>query len=109
MPALLIETKKLTYVYPGQPESAPALKEINLKIYEGEYIALIGANVGQDYPAEAAKRSAATHFRRGVYWTTYPPAMKEPFSQIRSLCGMIFRTRTTRLSGPRWKKTLPSA
>ena len=38
----------------------------------------------------------------------YPPAMKEPFRRSFTLRDDLSE-RTTRLPGPRWKKTLPSA
>lgn len=40
----VIEIKHLTFTYAGRGDAEPALKDINLTIYEGEYVALIGLN-----------------------------------------------------------------
>jgi energy-coupling factor transporter ATP-binding protein EcfA2 len=40
----VIEIKDLTFKYTSKTESEPALKNINLTIYEGEYVALVGLN-----------------------------------------------------------------
>ena len=39
----IIEFKNLTFTYAGEGNE-PALKNINLSIYEGEYVALLGLN-----------------------------------------------------------------
>ena len=39
----IIEVKNLTYVYPGEPP-VTALKDINLTIYKGDFIGIIGQN-----------------------------------------------------------------
>ena len=40
----VIEFKELSFTYAGKGNTVPALKNINLTIYEGEYVALIGLN-----------------------------------------------------------------
>ena len=40
----VIEIKHLTFTYAGKGDAEPALKDINLTIYEGEYVALVGLN-----------------------------------------------------------------
>lgn len=40
----VIEIKDLSFTYAGKGDPEPALKNINLTIYEGEYVALIGLN-----------------------------------------------------------------
>ncbi|MBI9045356.1 MAG: ATP-binding cassette domain-containing protein [Anaerolineaceae bacterium] len=40
----IIEIKGLTFTYSGKGVAKPALKGINLTIYEGEYVALMGLN-----------------------------------------------------------------
>lgn len=99
MPALLIETKKLTYIYPGQPESAPALKKINLKIYKGEYIALIGAN-GSGKTTLLKQLNALLRPTSGeVYVDNLSTCNEGAISQIRSLCGMIFQNPDNQIVG----------
>lgn len=39
----IIEVRDLTYIYPGPPE-VMALKKVNLKIYEGEFVGIVGQN-----------------------------------------------------------------
>jgi energy-coupling factor transport system ATP-binding protein len=40
----IIEIKNLTFTYAAAPDGKPALKDINLTIHEGEYVALLGLN-----------------------------------------------------------------
>jgi len=40
---VILEAKNLTYIYPGPPEVV-ALRNINLKIYEGEFVGIVGQN-----------------------------------------------------------------
>ena len=40
----IIEIKDLTFTYITKIASEPAIRDINLTIYEGEYVALMGLN-----------------------------------------------------------------
>lgn len=100
MAAVLLETKKLTFVYPGQPESSrPALKEIDLEVCAGEYIALMGAN-GSGKSTLLKQFNALLRPTGGeVFVDGLSTADDHCIPQIRSLCGMIFQNPDNQIVG----------
>lgn len=99
MAAVLVETKKLTYVYPGQAESAPAIEAIDLKIFEGEHIALIGAN-GSGKSTLLMQLNALLRPTAGeVYVDNLSTDDENALPQIRALCGMLFQNPDNQIVG----------
>lgn len=100
MAATLLETKKLTFVYPEQPKgSPPALDKIDLKIDEGEHIALMGAN-GSGKSTLLKQLNALLLPTAGeVLVKGLSTAMEEHKTQIRALCGMIFQNPDNQIVG----------
>lgn len=99
MAAVLVETKKLTYVYPGQAESAPAIEAIDLKIFEGEHIALIGAN-GSGKSTLLMQLNALLRPTAGeVYVDNLSTDDENALPQIRAFCGMLFQNPDNQIVG----------
>ncbi|NLA10650.1 MAG: ATP-binding cassette domain-containing protein [Firmicutes bacterium] len=100
MPSVLLETKNLSFIYPGQPESAPpALAEIDLRVYSGEYVALIGAN-GSGKTTLLKQFNALLRPTAGeVRVADASTADEKAVPGIRSLCGMIFQNPDNQIVG----------
>ncbi len=89
--AEIINAEGLSFCYEGSEQVVDALKSIDLKIFEGEYVALIGAN-------GSGKSTLLKHFnalltptrgnvRVGGFYTSDPTAIYT----IRQICGMVFQ------------------
>lgn len=93
MTAALIEIEDLWYSHPVRGgEAIPALKGINLRIEEGEYVALIGAN-GSGKTTLARHLNALLLPDKGVVRINGRDTREARFhSDIRSLVGMVFQS-----------------
>jgi len=93
MTKALIEIENLWYSHPVRGDEAiPALKGINLRIEEGEYVALIGAN-GSGKTTLARHLNALLLPDQGVVRINGMDTREERFHpQIRSMVGMVFQS-----------------
>lgn len=100
MPEVLLETKRLTFRYPGQAEnSPPALDDIDLQIGEGEYVALIGPN-GSGKTTLLKQFNALLRPTSGeVYVGGISTSNEADIPRIRTLCGMIFQNPDNQIVG----------
>jgi energy-coupling factor transport system ATP-binding protein len=100
MPSVLLETNKLSFVYPGQPENAPpALAEIDLRVETGEYIALMGAS-GSGKTTLLKQFNALLRPTSGeVHVGGASTAEEGSLARIRTLCGMIFQNPDNQIVG----------
>lgn len=100
MPEILLETKKLSFTYPGQPENAPpALADIDLQIYRGEYVALIGPN-GSGKTTLLKQFNALLRPTSGeVCVDGLSTSSEAVIPRIRALCGMIFQNPDNQIVG----------
>ncbi len=100
MPEVLLETRMLSYRYPGPDEnSPPALRDINMQVYEGEYLALIGPNGSGKTTLlkqfNALLRPTSGEVRVGGVSTSSDAAIP----RIRALCGMVFQNPDNQIVG----------
>ncbi|MEJ5360405.1 MAG: ATP-binding cassette domain-containing protein, partial [Desulfobacterales bacterium] len=93
MAAALIEIENLSYSHPVRgSEAIPALRGINLRIEEGEYVALIGAN-GSGKTTLARHLNALLLPDQGTVRINGMDTRETRFHpQIRSLVGMVFQS-----------------
>lgn len=100
MPEILLETRNLSYFYPGQAEgSCPALSDIDLKIYEGDYVALIGPN-GSGKTTLLKQFNALLRPTSGQVMIGGISTLDEvSIPRIRTICGMIFQNPDNQIVG----------
>lgn len=91
----IIEISNLSYTY---PDGRQALKDINLDVFTGEKLALVGAN--------GAGKSTLLHHLNGVFTGRGKIAInglelnKKNLGQIRSLVGVVFQNPDDQLFSP---------
>ena len=92
---IFIKVNDVTYNYEGSQE--PALSEVNLEIYEGEFIAIIGTN-------GSGKSTLAKHFNAlllptsgGVFVDSINTSNEIDLWKIRSKVGMVFQNPDNQL------------
>ncbi len=97
---ILLETKNLSYFYPGQAEgSRPALSDIDLQIFEGDYVALIGPN-GSGKTTLLKQFNALLRPTSGRVMVGGISTLDEgSIPRIRTICGMIFQNPDNQIVG----------
>jgi energy-coupling factor transport system ATP-binding protein len=87
------EVENLTFKHPGAGENRrPALKDISLRISEGEWIALIGANGSGKTTLARHLNGLFTPSHGSVKVNGLDTAKSANLPQIRSLVGMVFQS-----------------
>jgi len=88
----IIEAKKLYYSYPGEGEaSSPALHGVDLKVDQGEYLALLGAN-GSGKTTLLKLLNALLRPSQGeVLVKGISTVEAQQLELVRQTCGMIFQ------------------
>ncbi len=87
------EIENLTFKHPGAGEDRrPALKDVSIKIAEGEWIALIGANGSGKTTLARHMNGLFTPSHGSVKVKGLDTAKSADLPQIRSLVGMVFQS-----------------
>lgn len=94
----IVEAKALAFSYPGgEAGSSPALSGINLSIYRGEYVALLGPNGSGKTTLLKLFNALLAPSDGEVRVEGISTVEEENIPQIRRTCGMIFQNPDNQL------------
>jgi energy-coupling factor transporter ATP-binding protein EcfA2 len=100
----VIEINNLTYTYPMAKR--PALREINLSVQEGEFVAIIGANESGKSTLCYAIAGFVPHFYKGEFSGEARVAgldtQKTPLSELVLKVGLVFQNPFNQISGAKF-------
>lgn len=106
----IIGTENLVFEYIRRDEDGNveginrAVDDVTLDIAQGDFIAILGHN-GSGKSTLAKHMNAILSPTEGCVWVDGKDTREEAeIWNIRQTAGMVFQTRTTRLSGRLWKK-----
>ena len=100
MPEILLETRRLSFTYPGPDDkSPPALEDIDLQIAAGEYVALVGPSGSGKTPLLRLFNALLPPPSGGVYFGGRSTADADNIPYIRAHCGMIFQNPDNQIVG----------
>jgi len=98
----VIEFKEVTFTYSGQADRATAIEDINLKIYEGEYVALLGLNGAGKTTLQLCLNGVIPNSIMGEFvgevWVYGNDTYETPVREMAKFVGMVFDNPEFQLS-----------
>lgn len=98
----VIEFKEVTFTYSGQADRATAIQDINLKIYEGEYVALLGLNGAGKTTLQLCLNGVIPNSIMGEFvgevWVYGNDTYETPVREMAKFVGMVFDNPEFQLS-----------